>query len=155
MQAIKAIFIGLPKHEIDKYSKLVARVKADKVDPVDYKTLESDARRNIFFKLVSLPIVYGAATAVYIPPDFFAPIVAKMLVGIVTYRLLNVPSNLRSLTKMKEFSLKYDLENNPELLNNEKEVLSYPINREKIDTKNFADYNEDASQQQENKPNNK
>jgi len=121
LRTLKAIFLGVPA-EARKHSDLLRRSKPQAFTEEDGNAILKIAKRGFqmkFFCLASASSAFYLATPV-IP--LLPPILIKTAAFFLTYRCLSVPVLMRVERQFKEISVKYDLENKPELIWTEEEM---------------------------------
>lgn len=115
------MFLGVPA-EARKHTDLLRKAKPQAFTDEDGNAILRIARRGFQMKFFCL---LGASSAFYFTTPFIPilpPVITKTAAFFLTYRLLSVPVMMRVEKQLKEISVKYDLENKPELVLTEEEM---------------------------------
>ena len=115
------MFLGVPA-EARKHTDLLRKAKPQAFSEEDGNAILGIARRGFQMKFFCL---LSASSAFYFTTPFIPilpPLVTKTAAFFLTYRLLSVPVMMRVEKQLKEISVKYDLENKPELVLTEEEM---------------------------------
>ncbi|CAG9326117.1 unnamed protein product [Blepharisma stoltei] len=147
MKSIKAILLGMPSRELKEYIPVISRVKKGVLSEEESYQMSKLMKKNVMLKFISLPISVSVGYFIPVPPDFTSPLLAKIVASFFSYRILTVPYTMHTFEYIKEIVNKYDLRNNPELLNPSR------IERAKeINDRITKEYEEEMAKKKEGEP---
>lgn len=112
MNVVKCIFLGLPRRDLQKYSRVFERGAPRGVPEEELVELDTLCERSVLLKFLGVPISgvlsYNLPSEIY----FFDPIIFKLSIAILIYRVITVPYTYRVLETMKSICEEHNLDTN-------------------------------------------
>lgn len=112
MNVVKCIFLGLPRGDLQKYSRVFERGAPREVPEEELAGLDTLCERCVLLKFLGVPISgvfsYNLPSEIY----FFDPTIFKLSIAILIYRVVTVPFTYRVLEAMKNICEEYNLDTN-------------------------------------------